>query len=327
MAARNFRLPVSVIIPAFRPTYLTQAIASVLTQGFEDFELIVSDDCRSDDVRTVVDRFKDPRLRYVKSDGVGATANILNGWNLAQHELVKYLFDDDLFTPNALIDLVELCQQHPEAMLSFGHRQVIDEMGRITDEPKFLAESKTALIAGNTLRTIVARDVRNPIGEFSNVLFNRANGLTAEDFLTYEGFQLRMIGDAGIYLNAAHRGPVVGVGRVVGAFRRHANQFSSPAYNPLFAKSVCEWELFLRGEFGLGAVSAQDTLSGLERLERGYNRWKDEMPELVLLREGLARLKAKIVDGDRDTFDDGFRADWAEVDARVMKKAEAHQAS
>lgn len=317
-------MPVSVIIPAFRPTYLSQAIASVLTQGFEDFELIISDDCRSDDVRTIADRFKDSRIHYLRSDGVGATANVLNGWKQARHDLVKYLFDDDLLMPNALIDLVELCQRHPQALLSFGHRNIIDEAGRITGEPKFVAENKTAEISGAALRTLIARDIRNPIGEFSNVLFNRANGLTPDDFLTYEGFQLRMIGDAGIYLNAAHRGPVVGVGRVVGAFRRHADQFSSPAYNPLFSKSICEWELFVRGEFALGAITPQEALSGLDRLERGYARWKGEMPELAILHDGLARLRAKVSSGDRDVLDAPFRADWDAVDALIMAKAPAH---
>lgn len=314
-------MPVSVIIPAFRPTYLTQAIACILSQGYEDFELIISDDCRGDEVRAIVDHFKDPRMRYVKNDGVGATANILNGWKLARHDLIKYLFDDDLLTPNALIDLVELCEKHPHALLSFGHRNVVDEMGRITSEPKFVAENKTAEIPGAILRTIVARDMRNPIGEFSNVLFNRANGLSPDDFLSYSGFQLRMIGDVGMYLNAAHRGSVVGVGRVVGAFRRHANQFSSPAYNPLFAKSICEWELFLRGEFGLGAVKAEDALQGLARLDRGYASWEGEMPELSVLRGGLPRLQAKISSGDQDVFDTAFCDDWAVVDDLILKKA------
>lgn len=312
-------MSVSVIIPAFRPTFLTQAIASVLSQGFEDYELIISDDSRGEEVRAVVERFSDPRIHYSRTGGLGSRDNVVRGWELAQRDLVKYLFDDDLLMPNALIDLVDACHAHPGALLSFGHRQIIDEQGRITDEPKFVAEGRTLEIDGKLLCRLIAKDVRNPIGEFSNVLFNRANGVEPRDFLFYEGFELMMLGDVGVYLNAAHRGSVVGIGRVVGGFRRHANQNSSPSFNPIFAKSICEWELFLRGEFARGAVMADEALAGLGRLERGYRRWVGDMPALAGLTSGLAGFRAKITAGDLEVFDEPFRAAWARTDDLIMR--------
>ena len=43
--------------------YIEQAVSSVLAQTFEDFELLVIDDCSDDDTVAIVSRFDDPRIR------------------------------------------------------------------------------------------------------------------------------------------------------------------------------------------------------------------------------------------------------------------------
>lgn len=60
------RAMVSVCIPTFNNAgYLRDSIRSVLTQRFEDFELIVLDDASTDNTPAVVEAIHDPRLRYL----------------------------------------------------------------------------------------------------------------------------------------------------------------------------------------------------------------------------------------------------------------------
>jgi glycosyltransferase involved in cell wall biosynthesis len=54
---------VSILIPAFRPTWLDIAIKSALAQTYTDFELLVSDDCPNDGVRKTMEKWNDPRLQ------------------------------------------------------------------------------------------------------------------------------------------------------------------------------------------------------------------------------------------------------------------------
>jgi glycosyltransferase involved in cell wall biosynthesis len=59
---------VSIGIPAYKPEFLEEAIASVLAQTFEDWELIVVDDCSPADIKGIVGKFTDPRIRYYRNE-------------------------------------------------------------------------------------------------------------------------------------------------------------------------------------------------------------------------------------------------------------------
>ena len=68
----------SVIIPTYnRAHVLGQAIRSVLSQTCQDFEIIVVDDGSTDDTKTVVVSFADPRIHYIhqQNKGGGAARN------------------------------------------------------------------------------------------------------------------------------------------------------------------------------------------------------------------------------------------------------------
>ena len=58
----------SVTIPAFKTKFLEKAIQSVLNQTYNDFELIIVDDCSPEDIKSVVDKFKDNRIRYYRNE-------------------------------------------------------------------------------------------------------------------------------------------------------------------------------------------------------------------------------------------------------------------
>lgn len=55
----------SITIPAYKQKYLYEAIESCLVQSYKDFELIVVDDASPEDLKSIVDMFSDPRLRYL----------------------------------------------------------------------------------------------------------------------------------------------------------------------------------------------------------------------------------------------------------------------
>ena len=305
---------VSVLIPAFRPTYLGQAIASVLSQGFEDYELLISDDSGGGDVRPVVDRFRDPRIVYSRTSGrVGGTLNVRALWAQAAAPLVKYLFDDDLMLPNALIDLVDQIDRWPDASFVFAHRDIVDQVGRIQSEPRFVEAGKAIPVSHEMLTAKLVPTCANRVGEFSNILINRKIGLSLNDVYAYRGFDIEMLGDVAFFLNASAKGPAIGLGRTIGQFRKHAEQNSSHAFNPLFAKAVCEWELFVRGEYAAGVIDQAQALAGVDRLEHIYGVWIGRLPKLQALNAGLPGLRIRIEAEDRDVLDDEFRRAWSET--------------
>ena len=69
---------VSVVIPAYNcAAYVGQAIDSVLSQTYTDWEIIVVDDGSKDDTRLVLEKYGDRRIRYVyqKNQGVSLARN------------------------------------------------------------------------------------------------------------------------------------------------------------------------------------------------------------------------------------------------------------
>ena len=58
----------SIAIPTFnRSDLLPYAVQSVLDQTFQDFEIIICDNCSADNTHDVASQFTDPRLRYIKT--------------------------------------------------------------------------------------------------------------------------------------------------------------------------------------------------------------------------------------------------------------------
>ena len=88
---------VSVVITTYnRAALLPRAIRSVLAQTYEDYELIIVDDCSTDDTPEVVQRFADSRIRAVRhSDNRGQSAAVNTGIRLARGEYIAFLDDDD----------------------------------------------------------------------------------------------------------------------------------------------------------------------------------------------------------------------------------------
>lgn len=88
---------ISICIPAYnRPKYLKKAIESVLEQTFDDFELIISDDCSPNNLYPVVSEYKDKRIKYFRQKN---NLGFIKNWNFClkqcSGEYIKIMGDDD----------------------------------------------------------------------------------------------------------------------------------------------------------------------------------------------------------------------------------------
>jgi glycosyltransferase involved in cell wall biosynthesis len=109
---------VSVVIPAFNTaSYIVQAVQSVLTQTYKDFEIIVVDDGSSDNTRDVMAPYQD-RVRYVWQENQERAAARNHGLELAQGELIAFLDSDDVWMPDKLSRQVASLDEHADAVLA-----------------------------------------------------------------------------------------------------------------------------------------------------------------------------------------------------------------
>jgi len=115
---------VSVVISTFnRRTLLDEAVASVVSQCYEDWEILVVDDASSDDTWEWVSGLGDDRIRRFRQ-AVNRERSAARNWGLteARGELILFLDDDDRLVPGALRELVDLLAAYPEAVAAVGGR-------------------------------------------------------------------------------------------------------------------------------------------------------------------------------------------------------------
>ena len=120
----------SIIIPTFnRVDLLTQrSLESALTQNFEDYEVIVVDDCSTDKTEEVVKRWmkRYPNLRYYKmpqNSGLSAVRN--KGFSLAKGKFVVCLDDDNELLPNFLMVTTNILRVSPPKIGAIGIGKII----------------------------------------------------------------------------------------------------------------------------------------------------------------------------------------------------------
>jgi glycosyltransferase involved in cell wall biosynthesis len=104
----------SVIIPVFnRAQLLERALASVLMQSFQDFEIIVVDDGSADDPASVIAPVADSRIRFVRQENRGGAAARNTGIDLANGRYIAFLDSDDRFLPHHLSAMKAMLDRAP----------------------------------------------------------------------------------------------------------------------------------------------------------------------------------------------------------------------
>ncbi|MEL6928082.1 MAG: glycosyltransferase family 2 protein [Cyanobacteria bacterium J06600_6] len=106
-------IEVSVIIPAYNTgKYITKAIDSALCQTLTNIEVIVVDDCSTDNTVEIIQGFEDPRLRLIcNTHNLGAGGARNRAIAAAKGKWIAVLDSDDWYAPQRLEVLVNLAEQ------------------------------------------------------------------------------------------------------------------------------------------------------------------------------------------------------------------------
>ncbi len=110
---------VSVLITSYnREKYIGEAIESVLCQTYENFELIILDDCSIDETFNIAQSYQDERIRLYRNDiNLGQFPNRNKAADLANGEYLKYLDSDDFMDKNCLKNFIDAILLFPSASL------------------------------------------------------------------------------------------------------------------------------------------------------------------------------------------------------------------
>lgn len=105
---------VSIIMPAYNcERFIAETIRSVLAQTYTNWELLIVDDCSTDNTADVIASFNDPRIHYQRNDRNRRCAYTRNeAIKIAKGRYIAFLDSDDLWLPEKLEKQIAFMQEH-----------------------------------------------------------------------------------------------------------------------------------------------------------------------------------------------------------------------
>ncbi|MGV3460868.1 MAG: glycosyltransferase family 2 protein [Flavobacterium sp.] len=176
----------SVIVSLYnKEAYIKATLDSILAQGYQDYEVIITDDGSTDGSASIVKQFTDPRIKYYRKDNEGASAARNFGVKMAAGEYFAFLDADDIWYPDHLEAMVKCIAAMPHLKVFASLLKVQNRYGfyepvytNLTKAPLqeadfFKASFARTILSGST--TVMHRSAVNFIGDFDTSL------KTAED--------------------------------------------------------------------------------------------------------------------------------------------------
>jgi glycosyltransferase involved in cell wall biosynthesis len=173
---------VSVIIPTYNhANFLREALQSVVTQSFQNWEAIVVNNYSDDDTISVIESFADPRIRLENFHNKGVIAASRNqGIKLSRGRYLAFLDSDDKWYPEKLKQCLPFLESGAD-LISHGLLRIGEASGNLYCGPQSKATYDSLLDKGNCITpsaTVVRKNLVESVGCYSE----SATIVTSEDY-------------------------------------------------------------------------------------------------------------------------------------------------
>ena len=217
---------VTISIPTYKgAAFIGETIKSVLSQDFQDYEILVFDDASPDETRDAVMSIKDDRISYFRhEENLGPEGNWNLGLKKAKGTYYKLLPHDDLLSGGALSRQVDVLDQDQDESIAlvFGGRDVIGP-----DSRKIMSRSPF----GHKPKKITSRALINRcVASGTNIIGEPGNGLNRTALLkevsTYDAQNPYTV-DMNFWFRLLQYGDGYYTGAIDSAFRLHPQSWSN----------------------------------------------------------------------------------------------------
>lgn len=125
---------ISIVLPVYSgERFLAESIESVIRQTYQNWELLILDDCSKDNTADIAKEYceKDHRIHYyLNKKNLRLPGNLNRGFSLAKGEYLTWTSDDNMYRPNALECMLRKLKENNNVDLVYASYQVIDESGK-----------------------------------------------------------------------------------------------------------------------------------------------------------------------------------------------------
>ncbi len=227
---------ISIIMPVYNGAkYLASAIESALAQTWPAIQLILVNDCSTDNSAEIIQRYlPDPRITYLTNaanSGVATSRNI--ALKHATGTFISFHDQDDLWLPNKLELQIAALQKYPDVGLLHTRYARIDTEGALLPEyctlgPEAFGNDAAEIVVGNVFEEIF---ISNDIQPLTSIIPKKIL-----DEVGWFNPDLPGVDDYELWLRIARRYPVAHLQTITGFWRQHAAQQSKQGYTMLLIR-------------------------------------------------------------------------------------------
>ncbi len=124
---------VSIIMPTYNcAKFIKETIESVLNQTYENWELVIVDDCSNDNTEEIVESFNDKRIKYHKLEkNSGAAVARTTAMKMATGNYMAFLDSDDLWKKEKLEKQLEFMKKNNYNFTCTAYEQIDEEGNKL----------------------------------------------------------------------------------------------------------------------------------------------------------------------------------------------------
>ena len=113
---------ISIILPTYnRSAIINRTIDCVLNQSYTDYELIIINDCSSDDTEKVIKSYDDKRIKYVSNlNNIGCANSRYLGYQHSKGDVLVFIDDDDTWRQDKLLKQVRLIENYDMVLSDYS---------------------------------------------------------------------------------------------------------------------------------------------------------------------------------------------------------------
>ena len=243
---------VSICIPVYNgEPYILKTLNSALNQTYNNFEIIIYDNCSTDGTGETVKSFKDSRIIYHLNDkNYGPLYNFNKCLESANGEFIILLMADDLLKPNSIEKQVDAMLNNPDVSLCISATNVINEFDDIIMKRQLY--NKSLKINGKKIAKKSLMRGRNIYGEPSCVLFRKDKSKQVGNF--EETGPIYYSIDLDYFLRLSYTGNVYYINEFLSEFRISSTNATNTLFFKKFKLLLIDWNNLLKKHSKLGII-------------------------------------------------------------------------
>lgn len=156
---------VSIITPVYNSEkYISDTIDSVLAQTYTNWEMLIADDCSSDNSAEIINRYTDSRIKYIKLESNSGAAIARNkALEQAKGNYIAFLDADDTWKPEKLEKQLKFMIEKDIGFSFAGYEIIRDKKNKIIEVPDTLNYNQ--FMKNTIIGTLTVMISRKHVGE------------------------------------------------------------------------------------------------------------------------------------------------------------------